>query len=51
MTAIAALGSSHVGVITISPDERSALFERYDVSNSELMLVESFRRKGSGWWW
>jgi Tol biopolymer transport system component len=50
-TAVATLGRGHVGAMTISPDERTAVYELLDVANSELMLVESFRRKRSGFRW
>jgi hypothetical protein len=39
---IASLGSAYHDRITVSPDERVALYSRYEVTNSELMLVEGF---------
>jgi Tol biopolymer transport system component/DNA-binding winged helix-turn-helix (wHTH) protein len=43
---IATLGSGEYWGLTISPDERTALFSRLEVTGAELMLVEGFGRKG-----
>ena len=42
---IAPLGSAPVNGITISPDERFAPYSRYELTDSELMLVEGSGRK------
>jgi Tol biopolymer transport system component/DNA-binding winged helix-turn-helix (wHTH) protein len=44
-TSLVPLGNSVSNALSISPDERFALFVRIDVANSELMLVEDFGRK------
>jgi Tol biopolymer transport system component len=42
---IATLGGSDYWGLTVSPDERAALYSRMEVTNAELMLVEGFGRK------
>jgi len=42
---IAALGGTDYWGITISPDERVAIYSHFEITNSELMLVEGFGLK------